>query len=102
MISGKRLVWRIWLVSFRILCVALILLGSLVAISCFVVFVLRLVRPTSFVEMPAPIAALVAALGTLFVLVGIKGLRIKSYGDVEAELEALRSTRDSLERSINK
>lgn len=33
---------------------------------------------------------------------GIKGLRIKSLRDVEAELEALRSARDSLERSINK
>jgi hypothetical protein len=102
MISGRDLAWRMWLMAFRTLCVALILLGSLTAIGCSVVFALRLVRPASFVEMPAPLAAFVAVMGTLFVLVGIKGLRIKSFRDVEAELEALRSARDSLERSINK
>jgi hypothetical protein len=102
MISGKQLAWWIWLMAFRILCAGCILLGSLTAISCSAVFVLRLIRPASFVEVPAPLAALAAVLGTLFVLVGIKGFKIKSFRDVEAELKALGSTRDSVERWINK
>jgi hypothetical protein len=40
--------------------------------------------------------------GKLFLLVGIKGLRIESFGDVEGELKASGSARDGLERWINK
>jgi hypothetical protein len=63
---------------------------------------LRLVRLASIPEMPVLAAAFAVVVGTLFVLAGIKGLKIKSLRDVEAELEALRTRRDRLERAINK
>ena len=102
MITGKLLAWRIWLVGFRILCLGCIVLGSLVAIACSLVFVLQLIRPTLSVEISEPLVALGAVFGALFVFMGIKGFKIKTPHHVQAEIAALGSSRDSLERWINK
>jgi|HubBroStandDraft_6_1064221.scaffolds.fasta_scaffold1328939_1 hypothetical protein len=95
MIFGKLLAWRIWLVGFRILCLGCIVLGSLVAIACSLVFVLQLIRPTFSVEISEPFVAIGAIMGTLFVFMGIKGLKIKTPDDVEAEIAALGSSREA-------
>jgi hypothetical protein len=47
-------------------------------------------------------AAFALILAILSVVIGIKGLRIKSLSDVTTEIEALGSRREELERWINK
>lgn len=102
MISGKLLAWRVWLVGWRILCLGYIVLGSLAAITFSLVFALQLIRPASSAIVSEPLAAIGAVLGTLFVFRGIKGLTIKTRVDVKGEIAALGSSRERLERWINK
>jgi hypothetical protein len=100
--SVKQLASWLWLLGFRIGCIGLIVMGALASLAFAVPFVLRLVKPASLPDMPAPIGAFIAVMAALFVVIGIKGLRIMSSTDATAEIAALGSQRDKFERWINK
>jgi hypothetical protein len=100
--SIKQVAWVLWLIIWRIGCIGFILLGSLGALTFGVTIALRFLRPASFPEISVPMAAFALILAILSVVIGIKGLRIKSLSDVTTEIEALGSRREELERWINK
>lgn len=94
---------RLWFLGFRALSLGALIMGALVAVAGVVVAVVSLLPRTQ----PRPgltfgYGILFIVVGTPFVLIGVRGFRMRTRSDLDADVSKTASDRDSLERWINR
>jgi hypothetical protein len=101
--SPDPMMTRLWFLTFRVLSLGAAVLGALAAIAGVIVAVVSVLPRTQ----PSPgltlsYGVLFIVGGAAFVLIGVRGFRMRTRRDVDADISKTASDRDSLERWINR
>jgi hypothetical protein len=94
---------RLWFLGFRVLSVGVLVMGALAAVVGVVTAVVSLLprtKPTPGLTFGSGV--LFTVVGVTFVLIGIRGLKMRTRRDLDADIAKTASDRDSLERWINR
>jgi len=94
---------RLWFLSFRVLSLGALVMGALVAVVGAIVAVVSLLPRTQ----PSPgltfgYGVLFIVVGVTFVLIGVRGFKMRTRHDLDADISKTASDRDSFERWINR
>ncbi len=94
---------RLWFLSFRVLSLGAVLMGALAAIAGVIVAVVSLLPRTQ----PSPgltfsYGVLFIVEGVTFVLIGVRGSKMRWRRDLDADISKTAADRDRLERWINR
>lgn len=94
---------RLWFLAFRALSLGLLVIGVLAAVFGIIIAVVALLPQTQ----PTPglsfgYGLLCIALGVTFAVAGVRGFKMRTRRDVDAELSKTSSDRNRLERWINR
>jgi hypothetical protein len=101
--STDPLLVRLWVLAFRTLCLGALLTGALAMVVGVIVAASALLPRTQ----PSPSLSIgygvvSIALGIIFAVIGVSGLKMRTRLDVDAEISKTSSDRDMLERWINR
>jgi hypothetical protein len=94
---------RLWFLGFRVLSLGALVMGALAAVAGVIVAVVSLLPRTQ----PSPgltfsYGVLFIVGGVTFVLIGVRGFKMRTRRDLDADISKTASDRDSLERWINR
>src|SRR3984957_11203452 len=101
--SPDPLMTRLWFLSFRVLSLGAVIMGALAAVVGVIVAVVSVLPRTQ----PSPgltlsYGVLFIVGGVAFVLICVRGFRMRARRDLDADISKTASDRDSLERWINR
>jgi type III secretory pathway component EscS len=94
---------RLWFLGFRVLSLGALVMGALAAVVGLIVAVVSLLPRTQ----PSPglsfgYGVLFIVVGVTFVLIGVRGSKMRTRRDLDADISKTANDRDSLERWINR
>jgi len=94
---------RLWFLGFRVLSLGALVMGALAAVVGAIVAVVSLLPRTR----PSPglmfgYGVLFIVVGVTFVLIGVRGFKMRTRRDLDADISKTANDRDSLERWINR
>ena len=94
---------RLWFLGFRVLSLGALVVGALAAVVGVIVAVVSLLPRTQ----PSPgltfgYGVLFIVVGVTFVLIGVRGFKMRTRRDLDADISKTANDRDSLERWINR
>ena len=94
---------RLWFLGFRVLSLGALVMGALAAVVGVIVAVVSLLPRTQ----PPPgltfgYGVLFIVVGVTFVLIGVRGFKMRMRRDLDADIAKTANDRDSLERWINR
>ena len=101
--SPDPMIIRLWFLSFRVLSLGAVVMGALVAIVGVIVAVVSVLPRTQ----PSPgltfsYGVLFIGGGVTFVLIGVRGFKMRTRRDLDADISKTAADRDRLERWINR
>jgi uncharacterized YccA/Bax inhibitor family protein len=101
--SPDQMMTRRWFLSFRVLSFGAVVMGVLAVVAGVIVAVVSVLPRTQ----PSPgltlsYGVLFIVGGVAFVLAGVRGFRMRTRRDLDADIAKTASDRDSLERWINR
>jgi cytochrome c biogenesis factor len=94
---------RLWFLGFRVLSLGVLVMGALAAVAGVIVAVVSVLprtQPSHGLTLSYGVLFIVG--GAAFVLIGVRGFRMRTRRDVDADISKTASDRDSLERWINR
>ena len=101
--SRDSLLIHLWLLSFRALSLGVVVLGVIAAVGGTVTaLVAVLPRMQSSPGLKFSTGVLFAIVGVTFVWIGVRGYKIRTRRDLDADISTTPGNRDSLERWINR
>ena len=100
--SSDSLLFRLWSLCFRILSLGLLIVGALAALLGALTVILAIVRHSHIPGFSLGLGLLFFFGGAVSMLMGLRGFRIRTRRDWEAELAQTAADRDRLERWINR
>jgi hypothetical protein len=101
--SPDSFLFRLWLLGFRTLSLGLVAMGVLATIvgtALAVLVVARHLPPSSGFSLGTSL--IFVLVGVTFVLIGVRGFRIRKRRDLGADIAQTASDRDKLVRRINR
>jgi hypothetical protein len=100
--SSDSLPFRLWSLFFRTLSLGVLIAGALAALLGTLTVILAIVRRSPVPGFSLGLSLLFIVGGAVLVLMGLRGFRIRTRRDLEAELAQTAADRDRLERWINR
>jgi cytochrome c biogenesis factor len=101
--SPDPLMTRLWFLIFRVLSFGAVVMGTLAAVAGVIVAVVSVLPRT---QAPPGLTLSYGVFfivgGVAFVLIGVRGSRMRTRRDLDADISRTASDRDSLERWINR
>ncbi|SRR5579871_851881 len=100
---SETLTFRLWSLGFRALSLGVLVLGALAAlVGAITVALAFFPRAASIPGVSFGRGVFFMIVGVLFVVIGARGIRIRTRDDIVADFEQTASDRDRLERWINR
>jgi hypothetical protein len=94
---------RLWFLGFRALSLGALVMGALAAVAGVIVAVASLLpRAQPSPDLNFGYGVLFIIGGVTFVLIGVRGFKMRTRRDLDADISKTASDRDSLERWINR
>ena len=95
---------RLWFLGFRVLSLGALVMGALAAVVGVIVAVVSFFLPRT---QPTPgltfgYGVLFIVVGVTFVLVGVRGFKMRTRRDLDADISKTANDRNRLERWINR
>ena len=92
---------RLWFLGFRVLSLGALVMGALAVVVGVIVAVVSLL-PRTQPSASHLVTASSASRCVTFVLIGVRGFKMRRRRDLDADISKTASDRDSLERWINR